>query len=802
MGMKHNADSRGRKGPKLHRKPAESEAEKTLRASEERLALAVSASRAMVYDMDPQTGRILAIREADALVGCQPRAEEMSVQWWDARIHPDDLPICHATFKSTLRHPGQHRLEYRVRHEDGRWLHVEDYATVVCDDSGKPVRIVGTVVNITDQKRALQNEERFATLLNHNPSLLFLKDEEGKYVYLNPAYEKKFALTSDWIGKTDFDFWSKESAEMFRQNDAKVLISGEISQFLEDSFDLNGNRHCWLCYKFPFTDSNGRRYVGGIGIESTARVLAEEALRENEEKYRSLFENMSEMFQILEPIVGDNGKVTDFRYIEINKASEILTGKNRKEIEGKTAKEIWGIVEDHWLEMLEQVLKTGEPVHMENYSRELDAYYDLHAWKANGRKVAIVFSNVTERKRSEAALAVAKAAAETANAAKSQFLANMSHELRTPMNAILGMIEVALPNALNPLVQDCLKTAKDSADLLLTLLNDFLDSAKIDAGKLELEAVPFDLRQLLETVKNTLSFRAHEKGLGFSCNLPDDAPETVVGDRHRLQQVLVNLAGNAIKFTDCGEVEIVLRSSSQDKEAHLEFSVRDTGIGISPSNLEHLFQPFSQADASMSRRFGGSGLGLSLSKNLIEMMNGRIWVESRLGEGSTFHFTVQLPIAKKDPAATRSIDALLPPAPKPLRILLAEDNRANQKLATYILNQRGHTVEIADNGRQALELFRKNQYDALLMDIQMPEMDGLEATKSIRLDEAGKRWVPIIAMTAHAMNEDRDRCVKAGMDAYLSKPINAKEMINLLETLVSSREPHAARSKRKPERKK
>ena len=304
--------------------------------------------------------------------------------------------------------------------------------------------------------------------------------------------------------------------------------------------------------------------------------------------------------------------------------------------------------------------------------------------------VVLVFRDFTAQKQAEEALLEAKAAAEAANVAKSQFLANMSHELRTPMNAILGMIDVALPKAIDPTVQDCLQTAKGSADLLLTLLNDLLDSAKIESGKLELESAPFSLRRMLDQITRVLSVRASEKGLCFYCRMPDETPDAVVGDRMRLQQVLLNLAGNAIKFTERGEVEISLRALSQDGEACLEFAVRDTGIGIPPSGLERLFQPFAQADASMARRFGGTGLGLSICKSLVEMMGGRIWVESEVGKGSTFYFTVRLPLAKELPADFEAPVAVPAAACAQLRILLVEDNPANQKLATYILQDRGH----------------------------------------------------------------------------------------------------------------
>ena len=286
--------------------------------------------------------------------------------------------------------------------------------------------------------------------------------------------------------------------------------------------------------------------------------------------------------------------------------------------------------------------------------------------------------DITERKRAEDVLLEAKKAAEAANVAKGQFLANMSHELRTPMNAILGMIDVALPKIADPMVQDCLQTAKGSADLLLTLLNDLLDSARIESGKLELESAPFSLRRILDQITRILSVQASENGLSFSCRIPEETPDVLIGDRMRLQQVLLNLAGNAIKFTERGEVLVAVkdlgfRTSDLDaqidmspkpqdprpKTCTLQFEVSDTGIGIPPSVQERLFQPFAQADASMARRFGGTGLGLSICKSLVEMMGGRIWVESELGKGSTFYFAVRLPWPRNCPPTLRPLPCSL-----------------------------------------------------------------------------------------------------------------------------------------------
>lgn len=396
-------------------------------------------------------------------------------------------------------------------------------------------------------------------------------------------------------------------------------------------------------------------------------------------------------------------------------------------------------------------------------------------------------------------------AAEAANEAKGRFLANMSHELRTPMNAILGMIDVALPKAIDPTVKDCLATAKESADLLLTLLNDLLDSAKIESGKLELESAPFSLRRMLDQLTRALSVRASEKGLVFSCRVSDETPDAVVGDRMRLQQVLFNLAGNAIKFTEHGAVEVEVKGlgirdcgldradlpdpipnpQSPIPSVALEFAVRDSGIGISPSHMEIIFEPFAQTDASVARRFGGTGLGLSICKSLVEAMGGRIWAESEVGKGSTFCFLVHLALAKELPDHAELNVVVSAVTRTQLRILLVEDNVANQKLASYILEDRGHLVEVAGDGREAVALSGQNHYDLILMDVQMPGMSGLEATAAIRAREAGGRRVPIIAMTAHAMRGDRESCLAAGMDGYLSKPVHAQEMIGLVESLAS-----------------
>jgi signal transduction histidine kinase/CheY-like chemotaxis protein len=381
----------------------------------------------------------------------------------------------------------------------------------------------------------------------------------------------------------------------------------------------------------------------------------------------------------------------------------------------------------------------------------------------------------------------ARTAAEAASVAKSQFLANMSHELRTPMNAILGMTDLALAEELPPMVRDYLQTARDSADVLLEILNEILDLSRIEAGRFELESTSFSLYKAVEQVIKTLRVRAREKGLGLIYNLPSHVPDLLIGDPLRFRQILMNLVDNAIKFTHTGKIVVKAELREQTPETvKLEFAVSDTGIGISPEDRDRIFSPFTQADASTTRNYGGTGLGLTISRKFVELMNGQIWVESHPNQGSTFYFTVCLKVPQKAARETFEIGYMPERAgrKRSLRVLLAEDTPTNQKLAEHLLTKRGHIVEIARNGQQALEMVEQRAYDVILMDVQMPVMDGIQATRAIRdLPNLAKAMLPIIAMTAHALKEDAEKCLAAGMDAYVSKPIQAEEFIELVELL-------------------
>ena len=523
--------------------------------------------------------------------------------------------------------------------------------------------------------------------------------------------------------------------------------------------------------------------------ERTAALTGEIAERKRlQEKYQTLFDEMQEGFALHEIICDATEQPCDYRFLTVNQAFERLTGLSAADIEGRTAREIMPGIESRWIETYGRVALTGEPVSFEEYAAAFGKYFSVNAFRPVPNQFACVFSDITERKQAEMELLLVKEAAEAANQAKSRFLANMSHELRTPLNGVLGMIQLTQFGELDERQQEYLKMALNSGHALVRILNDILDLSKIEVQKITLAQERFSLRECVSEAHDVLLSEAVRKGLEFTLSVADSLPGLVVGDQVRLRQVLTNLIGNAVKFTAQGKVAIQVAPGS----GGITFTVTDTGIGIPADKRYLLFQRFSQVDDSLTRNYGGAGLGLAISRELVELMGGTITCDSTEGVGSAFTVTIPLgvpevpaPVTPPQPATTPATAGKVPSFVKQPRILVVEDDPTNRALLQLSLKRQCFDVETAVNGVQAVEKWEQGNYDLIIMDVQMPVMDGVVATETIRERERIRGGhIPILAMTAHAYGADIERCLTAGMDDYLSKPVDIIEINQVITKLL------------------
>ncbi len=564
-------------------------------------------------------------------------------------------------------------------------------------------------------------------------------------------------------------------------------------------------------------DAGGRAQFQDTIRDISDRREAEIAVRDSEEKLRAVTSAANDAIVMLD----DVGQVVFW-----NHAAEVLFGYTSDEMIGSNMHAL--LVREPQLGEYREAFPAwrdtglgraiGRSIQMPAFAkggRELTIELSLSSVKVKDKWSSIgIVRDVSERNHAELVLLEAKASAETASrglaqanaelekavwiaqqmadravragAAKGEFLAHMSHEVRTPLNAVIGMTGLLLDTTLEPEQREFAEVIRTSSNALLSIVNDILDFSKIDAGKLELEAIDFDLPAAVEDTVGMFDIKAKDKGLRLTREIGPEVPAFIRGDPGRLGQVLLNLIGNAIKFTAEGGVSLRVSLDSQDAErATVRFEVTDSGIGIPENRLAGLFQSFSQVDASITRRFGGTGLGLAITKRLVELMGGRIGVESVLGKGTTFWFTTVFeraaePFQERAPAATAPV-AIVNPGRR-LRALLADDNAVNQKVGVLMLERLGVRADAVGTGLEALHALDTAPYDLVLMDVQMPEMDGLEATRAIRRKEAGTgRHIPVIAMTAHAMSADRDQCRDAGMDNFISKPIELDRLSEIID---------------------
>ena len=768
------------------------------------------------------------------------------------------------------------------------------------------------------------------TLMENIPEHVYFKDRDSRFIAVSRSKSRRDGMEpAAMVGKSDFDLFSDEHAHKAFEDEQRIMRTGKPVIDLEERETWPDRPDTWVSTtKMPLRDARGR-IVGTFGIsrDITDRRRAEESLRENEERFRVLSDSAQDAIVMLD---------ADDLIVSWNRAAERLFGYTKAEAIG--AKFLPLVVPERFREAFTKefaqfqqagtgaaIGKVTELAALRKNGAEFPIELSLSMVMLHERPAAIgIIRDITERKRTDQALREAVAEAQTSARLKSQFLANMSHEIRTPMNGVVGMTDLLLDTELTREQRSLANTVRTSADALLTIINDILDFSKIEAGMLTFEQRPFELREPVEGCLQVMAERAHAKGLELAYLIDDNVPSQVIGDAGRLRQVLLNLVGNALKFTERGEVVVrVAREDQAGDGVRLRFTVTDTGIGIAPDARKRLFQPFSQADGSITRKFGGTGLGLAISKQLVGLMGGEIGVESEAGRGSTFWFTVKLAVQpaerrviphrvdlagqralivddnqtnreilqrqlaawrvstdcaadgesalallrssaqagppfnfalldmqmpgmsgfdlarqiSADPALAglkmlvltsmgsippfgelaaagvaacltkpvqqtelqEAIASLLgmarprpvapvtpvrlPPEPKPLRILLAEDNIVNQNVARMQLARMGYMIDIAADGRAALAAAQAHPYDVVLMDCQMPEMDGYEATRHLRAWEqtrraAGEECAPlhIIAMTASAMAGDREACLAAGMDDYVSKPVQVGEL--------------------------
>ena len=911
-------------------------AEHSLAASEIRLRSIVDAEPECVKIVDPD-GRLLDMNPAGlAMIECRSLAEAQQQPLVEF-VAPEHRAAFFDLLQRALRgESGRLEFESVGLHGTRRWL---DCSSVpLRDEAGQIASMLSVTRDISQRKAAEGGLQRQANLLNLTHDAIIVRDMQDRITFWNLGAEDRYGWTAaEAIGQVTHLLlqtqFPQPRAQIFDELYAAGRWEGELVHATRDG------RTIFVASRWSLERDRRGNPTGILEINNdiTGRKAAEEALRASEETLRATGDSALDGIIRLDP----EGNVAQW-----NAAAEKMFGFTSEEILGRNLHETLVPVESR------QPYQRGWPQFRQSgQGAVIDKVLELEALRKDGSRFPVEVSvasvllhgrwnavgivrDITQRKRAEADLVAAKSAAESANRSKSEFLANMSHEIRTPMNGVIGLTSLVLDTELSKEQRQYLDGVMLSAEALLKIINDILDFSKIEAGRLELEKLDFDLRETLENTIRTLAVRAHEKGLELLCNVLPEAPDALVGDPARLWQVLVNLVGNAIKFTQEGEVSVTVGVELlSDKEVCLLFTVGDTGIGIPADRAQALFKPFSQVDSSTTRKYGGTGLGLAISAQIVELMKGRIWFESELGKGSKFHFTASfglrttslpkrapLPPSGLDglrvlmvddnatnrmilrnvlthwgmrpteaeggnaalqllrdahqadePFALILLDVMMPvmdgfelldrirqmpeisrpvimmlssrdepgdaarardlgavayivkpirpsdlldaivstlgisleapgaPAPaKPatdaeprgpsLRLLVAEDNPINQMFAVRVLEKAGHRVAVANNGEEALIAVGRDAFDLVLMDVQMPVMDGFEATALIRQQEKTTgRHLPIVAMTAHAMKGDREKCLEAGMDGYVAKPVQKDELFTAIAAAISSK---------------
>lgn len=794
-----------------------------LKVAERRLNKAQALAKVGNWELDLANNKIWASEEAFRLYGIKYDTEFLPLQRVQAAVCLEDREKLDKALKGLLENNEPYDIEFIINREvDKEVITVHSVAEIEIDDCGKPAKVLGVIRDITENKlyelKLIDDKEEITSLyeevtafeeelrsqveeLQSSREELTLSEEryralfdtsgmgiayyamDGTVIsYNNLAASNMGGKPADFQGKSIYELFQKTEADLYMER-IKSAATAENKLVFEDKLSLfKGDG--WFISTFNKVCDSSNNVVGVqivsqdisshklalISLEKSEKSLATaqkiaklgnyELVTQTNESYWS-----EGMFEIYGRDWEEGIPVIDILHERIYPDDlEYIKDQIHKALKGEIPYDVvYRIIRKD----------SGEVRYVHSVA---ETFFDS---EGKVERITGIIQDITEIKIAENEIILAKEKAEAANAAKSRFLANMSHEIRTPMNGIIGMTDLTLMTELNEEQREYLELVKSSTNSLLRVLNDILDYSKIEAGKMDLEQRPFELRKSVNEVIDLFDITARQKNLYLNLRIDDSIPKIIIGDSVRVKQVLLNLIGNAMKFTAQGgvsvDISVVEFFGSVIK---LNFSIADTGIGISEENINNLFQSFYQVESSNTKRFGGTGLGLAISKSLIELMQGQLYLCSEEGKGSTFYFSALFSLeadTKNEIAANRKTTGMIDAALKGKRVLLVEDDETSRNFAAIILKKKGLEVTTAENGEEAIEKFRKGTYNLILMDINMPFIDGYTATSMIRNLEKG--FTPIIAMTAYALVGDRQKCLDAGMDDYISKPVDINELI-------------------------
>ncbi|PRY12036.1 PAS domain S-box-containing protein [Pontibacter ummariensis] len=756
------------------------------------IKLVLDSSPSLIFVKDENSNFLLANQEFAALFGLE--VEDL-VGKNAAEIHTSQHEAAYymETDRQVIRENRELIMQERFTRSNGEVAWFNTIKKPLRTANGQ-VHILGIATNVTEQreanKRLEESEEHHRLLSENSRDLICLHERDGTYLYVSNAVEELLGYQAhELVGLSPTSFVHPEDLTAFLEKGQNRAIREKRNTVVQHRLRKKTGDYLWVegSVKPILNDVGAVVKLQSSSRDITIRRRTQEALKNSEKKYRDLI-NYSQAFICTHDIHGIILGVNPYMVNSMGYTAEEMIGRSLKDFFPESHQENM----DVYLRQFQGNNVVDGVLTILNKEKE-KRYLYYQNYKVEEPQMAPyiigIAQDITDRMLAEQQLKKAKEAAEESARVKENFLANMSHEIRTPMNGILGMAGLLRKTPLDEVQKNYLGIIHQSADNLLVVINDILDIAKIEAGKLELEEIPFNLTDAVKAAYQTLIYKAEEKEIAYLLRPLELKQPMVLGDPYRLNQVLLNLLNNAIKFTDEGSVSLqALVLEETEKELTLEFSVEDTGVGVPESKHDYIFETFTQAYSSTSRKYGGTGLGLNICKNLIEMQQGRIWVESTEGKGSCFKFMLRYK-KTEEPAPAQQEDLSTYGQLGPIHVLLAEDNEINIFLAQSILTGWGVKVDIARNGREAVEFAEQNLYDIILMDIQMPELSGIDATQAIRRSpDPNKASVPIIALTANALKGDAEKYLNAGMNDYISKPFEEEKLFARISANLPRRE--------------